>query len=92
MVLFKLLFLGYLFGIRSERQIVKDVQANVAYRWFIVRDGKPKGLFYLDHGTADGSHGIITNSPATPANVHDNTGLQGPGRAGCQPCNWLPAA
>ena len=34
-VLFKMLFLGYLFGIRSERQLVKEIQVNVAYRWFI---------------------------------------------------------
>src|SRR5690606_32786920 len=34
-LLFKLLLLGYLFGIRSERQLVRDVQVNVAYRWFL---------------------------------------------------------
>ena len=33
--LFKMLFLGYLFGVRSERQLVKEVQVNVAYRWFL---------------------------------------------------------
>lgn len=193
-VLFKLLFIGYLYGVRSERQLVKEVQVNVAYRWFLgfsltdkipdastisqnrrrrfvgtpiyqeifdaiveqaqsaglvsgrvlytdsthlkasanknkfdvqdvevkpqdylqaldeaidedrelhgkrplkaraetpktkatklsrsdadsgymVRDGKPKGFFYLDHRTVDGSHGIITDSHATPANVHDS--------------------
>lgn len=34
-VLFKILFIGYLFGIRSERQLVKDIEVNVAYRWFL---------------------------------------------------------
>ena len=34
-LLFKLLFLGYLFGVRSERQLIRDVQVNVAYRWFL---------------------------------------------------------
>jgi transposase len=34
-VLFKMLLLGYLFGIRSERQIVREVQVNIAYRWFL---------------------------------------------------------
>ncbi|WP_241697650.1 IS1182 family transposase [Mariprofundus sp. NF] len=34
-VLFKMLFIGYLQGIRSERQLVRDIQVNVAYRWFI---------------------------------------------------------
>lgn len=34
-VLFKMLFIGYLFGIRSERQLVRDIEVNVAYRWFL---------------------------------------------------------
>jgi transposase len=193
-VLFKMLFIGYLFGIRSERQLVKDIQVNVAYRWFLgfdfttkvpdastisqnlrrrfnnstiyqdifdeivlfamkkrlvdgkhlytdsthlkananknkfvlaevqkntrayldeldkdvaddreahgkkplkpqerepenkeirqsttdpesgfmVRDGKPRGFFYLDHRTVDGKLAIITDTYVTPANVHDS--------------------
>jgi|SRR5579872_948514 len=192
-LLFKLLFLGYLFGIRSERQLMREVQCNVAYRWFLrlkltdkvadastlsqnrrrrfrgsgvyqeifdeivqlaiqcgfvsgevlytdathlkasanknkfevqrvevkpveyleqleqavtqdraahgkgglkpqakaaaskeikvscsdrdagymVREGKPKGFFYLDHRTVDGKHAIITDTHTTPATVHD---------------------
>lgn len=34
-VLFKMLFIGYFFGIRSERQLIKEIQVNVAYRWFL---------------------------------------------------------
>lgn len=34
-LMFKLLFIGYLYGIRSERQLIRDVQVNVAYRWFL---------------------------------------------------------
>lgn len=34
-LLFRMLFIGYLFGIRSERQLVKDIEVNVAYRWFL---------------------------------------------------------
>lgn len=193
-LMFKALFLGYLFGIRSERQLVREIEVNVAYRWFLrlklrepvfdastlsqnrrrryrdasvaqdifdgiveqairlglvdgtvlytdsthlkahanknkwdkeivaksrsaywddldlaieedraahakkplkvkdrqpveketkisrtdpdsgylVRDGKPKGFFYLDHRTVDGKLGIITDTHATPANVHDS--------------------
>lgn len=193
-MLFKALFVGYLFGIRSERQLVREIQVNVAYRWFLglrltdkvfdastisqnrrrrfrgspiyqeifdeivcqairaglvdgtvlysdsthlkananknkfdvaavaksradyldaldaaidadrmahgkkpladkprapevkdtkisrtdpdsgymVRDGKPKGFFYLDHRTVDGKHAIITDSFVTPGNVHDS--------------------
>lgn len=193
-VLFKLLFIGYFFGIRSERQLMREVQTNVAYRWFLgykltdkvpdhstisqnrnrrfnsssiykdifddiiyqctdlgmiggkhlytdsthlkananknkytkeqlsgstrsyleelnediskdrekhgkkplkekevvettkvvkvsttdpdsgfmVRDGKPKGFFYLDHRTVDGKFNIILDSHVTPGNVHDS--------------------
>ena len=38
---------------------------------YMVRDGKPKGFFYLDHRTVDGRHAIITDTHVTPANVHD---------------------
>jgi transposase len=193
-VMFKSLFIGYLFGIRSERQLVREIEVNVAYRWYLglkltdkvfeastlsqnrrrryrdttvaqaifdriveqaishglvdgtvvytdsthlkananknrhdkqviaksrsdywedldaaidadranhgkkplkkrdrkpveketkvsrtdpeagymVRDGKPKGFFYLDHRTVDGKLAIITDTHATPANVHDS--------------------
>lgn len=193
-ILFKLLLIGYLFGVRSERQLLREVQCNAAYRWFLrlklrdkvpdastlsqnrrrrfrdsevyqqifdeivelacrqglvtgkvlytdsthlkananknkfevarvevkpveylaqleaaidedrvahgkrelkakpaapeskeikvsrtdaesgymVRDGKPKGFFYLDHRTVDGRHAIITDTHVTPANVHDS--------------------
>jgi transposase len=193
-VMFKTLFIGYLFGVRSERQLVREIEVNVAYRWFLGlrltdpvfdastlsqnrrrryndtavaedifdaiveqaiakglvdgtvlytdsthlkananknrydtavvaksradywdaldaaieqdrsehgkrplpdkerrpaeketkvsrtdpeagymgRDGKPKGFFYLDHRTVDGRLGIITDTRATPANVHDS--------------------
>jgi transposase len=193
-VMFKALFVGYLFGIRSERQLVREIEVNVAYRWFLrlgltdavfdastlsqnrrrrytdtsvaqdifdaiveqaighglvegrvlytdsthlkasanrnrsdravvaksradywealdaavdedrsahgrkplkakerepesketkvsrtdpdagymVRDGKPEGFFYLDHRTVDGRHGIVTDTYATPGNVHDS--------------------
>src|SRR2546430_5175430 len=193
-VLFKLLFIGYLFGIRSERQLMGEVQCNAAYRWYLrlkltdkvpdastlsqnrrrrfrdsdiyqklfdeivelamkrglvrgevlytdathlkananknkfdvvrvevkpqeylaqleqaieedraaegkgelkasssgpktkeikvsrtdqeagymVREGKPKGFFYLDHRTVDAKHAIITDTHATPATVHDS--------------------
>ena len=193
-VLFKALFIGYLFGIRSERQLVRELQVNVAYRWFLglrltdkvpdastfsqnrrrrfrdsdiaqrlfdriveqamerglvggrilytdsthikananrhhytvedvevtpqaylaeleeaitedreahgkkplpprkeaaetarkkisktdpdsgymVREGKPKGFFYLDHRTVDAKHTIITDVHVTPASVHDS--------------------
>jgi transposase len=39
---------------------------------YMVREGKPKGFFYLDHRTVDGKLGLITDTYATPANVHDS--------------------
>jgi len=39
---------------------------------YMVREGKPKGFFYLDHRTVDGQHAIITDTHVTPANVHDS--------------------
>ena len=32
--MFKMLLVGYLYGIKSERQLVPEVQLNIAYRWF----------------------------------------------------------
>ena len=34
-LMFKALFIGYLFGVRSERQLVREIEVNVAYRWFL---------------------------------------------------------
>ncbi|MCM3270342.1 IS1182 family transposase [Paenibacillus elgii] len=34
-MLFKMMFVGYLYGIRSERQLEQEIQLNVAYRWFV---------------------------------------------------------
>ncbi|WP_417708007.1 transposase [Rheinheimera aquimaris] len=42
--LFKMPFLGYLFGIHSARQLVREIQVNVAYRRFLrcnLTDGIP---------------------------------------------------
>ena len=34
-ILFRMLFIGYLFGVRSERRLVEEVKVNIAYRWFL---------------------------------------------------------
>jgi Transposase and inactivated derivatives len=36
--LFKIVFVQYLFGIRSMRQTIKEIEVNMAYRWFIGYD------------------------------------------------------
>ncbi len=33
--LIKMMLLGHLFGIPSERRLVKEIQVNVAYHWFL---------------------------------------------------------
>ena len=38
---------------------------------FMVRDGKPKGFFYLEHRTVDIKYNIITDSHVTPGNTND---------------------
>ncbi|KEI00065.1 transposase [Clostridium botulinum] len=37
----------------------------------MVRDGKPKGFFYLDYRTVDGKYNIITDVHVTPGNIND---------------------
>ena len=32
--MFKILLVGYLYGIKSERRLVEEVRLNIAYRWF----------------------------------------------------------
>ena len=34
-VLIRMLFIGYLYGIRSERRLLEEINMNMAYRWFI---------------------------------------------------------
>ena len=34
-IMFKMLFIGYLFGVRSETRLVEEVKVNIAYRWFL---------------------------------------------------------
>ncbi|GHH96790.1 hypothetical protein AM1BK_03330 [Neobacillus kokaensis] len=35
LILFKMMFIGYIYGIRSERQLEREIRTNVAYRWFL---------------------------------------------------------
>jgi transposase len=37
-VLFKMLLVGYLYGITSERRLVREITLNLAYRWFLGYD------------------------------------------------------
>ena len=51
-VLFKLYLLGYLFGIASERRLMKEIQVNLAYRWYVGFD--------LDESLPD--HSVLTKA------------------------------
>ena len=46
--MFKMLLVGYLYGIKSERQLVQEIQLNIAYRWFC---GFELGEKIPDHST-----------------------------------------
>ncbi|WP_070121852.1 IS1182 family transposase [Bacillus marinisedimentorum] len=35
LVLFKMMFIGYIYGVRSERELERQIQTNIAYRWFL---------------------------------------------------------
>lgn len=35
LILFKMMFIGYLFGIHSERKVEKEIKMIIAYHWFL---------------------------------------------------------
>ena len=37
-VIFKIYLIGYLFGIASERRIMREISVNLAYRWYLRYD------------------------------------------------------
>src|SRR6476646_6667724 len=45
----RMLFVGYVFAIRSERRLCSEVQVNLAYRWFFVGGRKQ----FRRHGEAE---------------------------------------
>ena len=42
-VIVKMLLLGYLYGIDSERRLEQEVRVNIAYRWFLGIDPRRTG-------------------------------------------------
>ena len=53
-VLFKMMLLGYLFGISSERKLAKEIQVNMAFRWYLGYD--------LDEATPN--HSVLSKARA----------------------------
>jgi transposase len=46
-LMIRMLIIGYVFAIRSEQAICRDVQVNLAYRWFCglsIEDKIPRSL------------------------------------------------
>jgi Transposase domain (DUF772) len=66
------LVVGYVFGIRSERALCREVQVNLAYRWFCglgIEDEVPdhsvvsreRNERFRDHDTRPGSRHALTS-------------------------------
>jgi transposase len=53
-VLFKMLLIGYLYGITSERRLARELSLNLAYRWFLGYD--------FDQSTPD--HSVLSKARA----------------------------
>ena len=58
-ILIKMLLIGYLYGIKSERRLEEEVSLNLAYRWFCGIDFTQKQVLRMAlfsppmyHGTA----------------------------------------
>ncbi|EGV09777.1 transposase domain protein [Parvimonas sp. oral taxon 393 str. F0440] len=49
-VLFKIIFLKYIFGIKSMRQTIREIEVNVAYRWFLGYDFYDKIQHFTTYG------------------------------------------
>jgi IS5 family transposase len=60
-----------------ERRTIK-VSRTHKDSGYMVRDGKPKGFFYVDHRSVGGRHAIITDTHVTPANLQDSVPCLGP--------------
>ncbi len=68
-----MLFIGYIFGIRSERQLVKGIQVNMAYRWFLgfgIKDKIP------DSSTISQNRRRRFNGTTIAQDIFDNIVLQ----------------
>ena len=45
-VLFKIIIIQYIFGIRSMRQAIKEIEVNIAYRWYLGYGFEEKYLIF----------------------------------------------
>ena len=79
--MFKMLLVGYLYGIKSERRLLEEVRLNLAYRWFCG--------FELHEAIPD--HSTFSKTRAEVAAKRSvSEGVSGNCTAMCQkrPCGW----
>lgn len=74
-ILIKLPLIQYLFGIKSMRQTIKEIQVNNAYRWF--HKGEHKQVFAYSIQTACDKSGWVLNYTVNPGNRHDSQTFNG---------------
>jgi transposase len=70
-LMIRMLVLGYVFAIRSERAICREVQVNLAYRWFCglsIEDRIP------DHSTFTGAQRTLPRQRHPPPRVRARRG------------------
>lgn len=71
--LFKILFIGFIYGIRSERKLMEDIQFNVAYRWFLGYSFKTP---IPDHSTISKNRNVRFKESDIYQRIFDNIVLQ----------------
>lgn len=59
---------------KAEEPATREIKSSTTDpdSGYMVRDGKPKGFFYLDHRTTCGRYNLITDTFVTAGNVHDS--------------------
>jgi transposase len=60
----RVLLVGYVFALRSERRLCSEVQVNLAYRWFCKLDDKvPQAQVQEDANSRDGGSDVPDRKP-----------------------------
>ena len=65
-MLIKIPFIQYLYGIKSMRQTMKEIEVNVAYRWFLGLDMLREDEAYLSQQAAFEAMPTVTELKAMP--------------------------
>eukprot|EP00873_Tetraselmis_striata_P025050 jgi/Tetstr1/445314/TSEL_033112.t1 len=94
--MFKALFVGYLFGVRPERQVLREIEVNVAYRWVLrlkPADTTALGMMprkqFADEGAVDGHRCPDGQMPASATTERNGYRHYNSGPAVCKACPRL---